>query len=131
MSDDNHWYAPWKQNEDDVLRELAEIGVGKGAIARRLGRTVQGVEDRARRLRISFINAGMFRRWVEADENTLRELAATGASKEFIAHKINRTPKSVVSRARKLRVALRGVASLVTRPGYIGWDDERIEQARI
>src|SRR5262245_24571472 len=131
MPDDNRWYEPWKQHEDDFLRELAEIGVNKAVIARRLGRTVQGVEYRALRLRISFINAGMFRRWVEADENTLRDLAATGASKEFIAHKINRTVKSVVNRARKLRVALRGVASFVTRHGYVGWNDERIEQARI
>jgi hypothetical protein len=92
--------ARWTPNEDRVLRRLYPDGVPIAEIARRLGRSVDGVSERRRTL--SLAPRPRSRPWSEREDRLLRAATQSRVPAQALADVLHRPPEQVRRRRRML-----------------------------
>jgi len=128
MTDNSNSRATWTSTQDNCLRRLAIKGASRDDIAGILKRTRQAVVSRAKKLHIRLQRSdyGLWRAWLPADDQCLREMFAAGNHAGSIGVRLNRSLNAVYRRAMKLGIST--VGRHIT-PAF--WTDERVEQARV
>jgi len=94
----------WDEVEDKLLRETYPVSGITGAVAVLPGRSETGVISRAKHLGLSRSGTGKMKEWTGRDEMVLLRLWRNGPKQDIEEYLPNRSWKSIMSKAHKLRL---------------------------
>lgn len=100
-------YMRFTEREDNIIRMDAHLGWV--AVARKLGRNVDSVGDRAARLGVK---TGNNKTWPDAEIQMLRDLAKEGLACWQIAQRMNRTMASIRGQAKRQKIRMKRAKKL-------------------